>query len=299
MKPILEYLPKATNESFVVKYFDYAYFPTPWHFHPEYELVLVVESTGTKLVGEIVSSFAPGDLLLIGPYLPHTYTNDKKYLDEQTNLRAKSIVVHFGHDVFGAGFFALPELKKIENLLNRSKYGIVVSGKTNKTISNKLHKIIRAGQFDRVGILLDILHKLSVSEELSYLHAHTVIGCNDTETNRMNLIINFVSKNFDRQFRMEEVAGLVALTKTSFSRYFSQHTRKSFTAFVNEVRLKHATMLLIETSKPVIDISLDSGFANLSNFNRQFRLLYNTNPVSYRSYYHNNSMAVYEKSFNR
>jgi len=296
MKPILEYLPKATNESFVVKYFDYKYFPTPWHFHPEYELVLVVESTGRKLIGDNISRFAPGDLLLIGPYLPHTYTNDKGYLDERSNLRAKSIVVHFGHDVFGPDFFALPELNKIENLLIRSKYGISVNGKANKIISDRLHKITQAGEFARVSILLDILHKLSVSDELSYLHAHTVVGYNDDETNRMNLVINFVIKNFDRQFGIEEVADLVDLSKNSFSRYFSQHTRKSFTSFVNEVRLKHATRQLIETSKSVIEISLESGFSNLSNFNRQFRLLYHTNPVSYRNQYHNSSRVIHESA---
>lgn len=285
MKPILEYLPKATNESFVVKYFDYNYFPTPWHFHPEYELVLVVESTGTKLIGDSISRFAPGDLLLIGPYLPHTYTNDKEYLHGRSRLRAKSIVVHFGDDVFGPVFFALPELNKIRHLLTRSKFGISVNGKTNRIISGKLFKLIGAGEFNRIGILLDILHRLSVSDEISHLHAHSVIGCNEAETGRMNLIINFVIKNFDRQFGLEEVAGLAGLTKSSFSRYFSQHTRKSFTEYVNEVRLKHAATQLIETTKPVTAISLESGFANLSNFNRQFRLLYNTNPSSYRSHY--------------
>lgn len=289
MKPILEYLPRATHESFVVKYFDYKYFPTPWHFHPEYELVLVVESTGTKLVGDHVSPFAPGDLLLIGPYLPHTYSNDPAYLDEQSPLRAKSIVVHFGPEVFGSGFFALPELNKINTLLDRSRFGISVQGKTNVFVSRLLHHMTHAREFSRMSLLLDILHRLSVSDDLRSLNAHSVVAHNEGETHRMNMILNFVQKNFNRPFAFAEVANLVNLTQNSFSRYFSQRTRKSFIAFVSEVRLKHAAKQLIETTKSVIEISMESGFLNLSNFNRQFRQLYKTNPLSYRRHFRKNS----------
>jgi AraC-like DNA-binding protein len=285
VKPILEYLPKATGESFVVKFFDYKYFPTPWHFHPEYEIVLVVESTGTKLIGNNISQFAPGDLLLIGSYLPHTYRNDDQYHKPESDLRAKSIVVHFGPDVFGQGFFSLPETLEIMNLLTQSKFGISVSGKTNEIVSGLLHKMTNVKGFERLSLLLNILHALSVSKELSYVNERSLIVYNETETNRMNSIQEFVVKNFHQEIHLQEVADMVCMTRNSFSRYFTQRTRKSFTAFINEVRLKHAAQQLIETSKAVIEISMESGFTNLSNFNRQFRLLYQTNPVSYRKSY--------------
>src|SRR5882724_6003018 len=124
MKPVLEHLPLEPEESFVVKFFDYDYYPTPWHFHPEYELVLVTESTGKRFIGDSISEFKPGDLALIGSYLPHHYRNDPKYYEKKSKLKARSIVVHFKEDSFGENFFRLPETEDIRSLLSRSMKGL-------------------------------------------------------------------------------------------------------------------------------------------------------------------------------
>lgn len=128
MKPVLEHLPKENEESFVVKYFDYSSYPTPWHYHPEYELVLVTESTGKRFIGDNITNFAPGNLAFIGPNLPHTYQNDEVYLKAKSKLRAKSIVVHFSEESLGKDFFSLPESQPIKNLFNKSVKGIDVIG---------------------------------------------------------------------------------------------------------------------------------------------------------------------------
>lgn len=285
MKPALEYLPRNSGESFVIKYFDYPYFPTPWHFHPEYEIVLVTESTGKRFIGDQVSDFKPGDLVLLGPYLPHTYQNDPQYLKKCTELKARSIVVHFREDSFGDNFFMLPETRRIYALLNRSFKGLSITGNTNKIISSKLYDLLEAKEFSRWLILLEILNILSLSEDLQYICNGIITAKNDTETTRMNIIIDFVIKNFTREITIPEISGMVSMTQNSFSRYFSYRTRKSFTAFVNEVRLNQASKLLIETSKSVTEVCLESGFNNLSNFNRQFRTMYNNNPLTFRKLY--------------
>ena len=130
MKPVLEYLPLERDHSFVVKYFDYKYYPTPWHYHPEYEIVLVTESTGKRFIGDNFSSFAPGNLAFIGPNLPHTYQNDEAYLQPDSNLRAKSIVIHFSEESLGKDFLNLPEAQALLNLFNRSVNGLDVTGDT-------------------------------------------------------------------------------------------------------------------------------------------------------------------------
>jgi hypothetical protein len=112
MKPALEHLPKDKDHSFVVKFFDYNYYPTPWHYHPEYEIVMVTESTGKRFIGDHISDFNPGNLAFLGPNIPHTYKNDAKYYKEGSSLRAKSIVIHFtesslGNDFESAGSFAI------------------------------------------------------------------------------------------------------------------------------------------------------------------------------------------------
>ncbi|MDB5019732.1 MAG: hypothetical protein JWQ28_859 [Pedobacter sp.] len=285
MKPVLEYLPRNSGESFVTKYFEYNYYPTPWHFHPEYELVLVTQSKGTRFIGNHIGNFKPGDLALIGPYLPHTYKNDPEYFEEQSTLKAKSIVVHFKEDSFSENFFSLPEAQKINGLLARSAKGLAINGKTNTVIADKLLTMIDAEGFTRWLLLLDILNILSVSKDLAYICTGIITGQNQRETTRMNKIIDFVIKNFNREIALSEAADIANMAENSFSRYFSQRTRKSFTSFVNEVRLNHASKLLIETDKSVTEIGMDCGFNNLSNFNRQFRKQYNNNPLSFKKLY--------------
>lgn len=285
MKPVLEYLPRNSGESFVTKYFDYNYFPTPWHFHPEYELVLVTESTGKRFIGDHISDFKPGDLALIGPYLPHTYKNDPQYFDEHSCLRAKSIVIHFREDSFGDSFLNLPDSQKIGNLLSRSTKGLAITGTTQMLISEKLHNLTVEKGFSRLLGLLDILNILAESKDLSFICNNVITAQNPTETARMNKIIDFVIKNFKREILLSEASDLANMAENSFSRYFSQRTRKSFTSFVNEVRLNHASKLLIETPKSITAICTECGFNNLSNFNRQFRKVYKKNPLTFKKLY--------------
>jgi len=282
MKPVLEYLQGNVGESFVTRHFDYSYYPTPWHFHPEYELVLVTASTGKRFIGDSISEFRPGNLALIGSYLPHYYRNDRKYFEKNSRLKARSIVVHFKEDSFGEHFFKLPETEKIQQLLIRSMKGLDIKGQSNKMISKKLFELVEAKAFDRWLLLLEILNILSNSKDLVYICNEVITGQNPVETNRMNRVIDFVIKNFNRDISLSEAAAIAHMAENSFSRYFSQRTRKSFTGFVNEVRLSKASRLLIETSRSITEISMDCGFNNLSNFNRQFRKLYNKNPQQVR-----------------
>ncbi len=286
MKPVLEYLPRSSGESFVTRVFDYSYFPTPWHFHPEYELVLVTQSTGKRFIGDHVGEFAVGDLALIGPYLPHMYKNPPAYTTANSGLRARSIVVHFKEESFGSGALDLPELQRIAGLLERSFKGLAVTGTTNAIVSRKLHALVKAKDCSRWLGLLDILHILSESKDLHFICNNVITGRNTAETVRMNQVIDFVLKNFSRDISVAEVARLTNMAENSFSRYFSQRTRKSFTNFVNEVRLNHASKLLIETDKSVTDICMACGYNNLSNFNRQFRRLYDKNPLSFKKLFH-------------
>src|SRR6476646_6374899 len=128
MRPALEHLPKEKDQSFVVKFFDYHYYPTPWHYHPEMEIVLVTESTGKRFIGDHISDFKPGNLALIGSNIPHTYRNDDKYYDKDSPLRAKSIVVHFTEESLGQDFLDLPEGQVLRGLFEQAAYGLEISG---------------------------------------------------------------------------------------------------------------------------------------------------------------------------
>lgn len=282
MKPVLEHLPLDAKESFVVKYFDYPYYPTPWHFHPEYELVLVTASTGKRFIGDSISHFTPGDLVLIGPNLPHLYRNDAAYYSGHAGLRASSIVIHFSERTFGGGFLSLPETGPLQKLFTSSTKGLAINGDTNAVVSQKMHSLLCKEGLARWLGLVEILDILSASNDTEPICCQAVQGRNETDSGRLNTVIEFVLKNFMREILIGEAAALVHMAQNSFSRYFTQRTRKSFTAFVNEVRLSQACTLLAQGSLPVTQICFNVGFNNLSNFNRQFKARYNTSPLGYR-----------------
>jgi AraC-like DNA-binding protein len=285
MLPLLEHLPLEKGESFVVKDFNYKYYPNPWHFHPEYELVLVTESTGKRFVGDNISDFRPGDLAFIGPNLPHTYRNDDKHLVRNSRLRARSIVIHFTEASLGADFLALAEAAKLRELFNRSARGLEIHGKLNKIVSNAMHEILELQELPRWMKLVETLYQIASHRSCKYISGTNMQGQNQQESGRMNAVFDFVLKNFKQEIRISEVASLVNMAENSFSRYFSQRTRKTFSAFVAEIRLNHASKLLLENKTSVAEICFECGYNNVSNFNRQFLRQYGVSPLVYKRSY--------------
>ena len=286
MKPALEHLPVQPEESFVVRKFDYAYYPTPWHFHPEYELVLVTESRGKRFIGDNICDFEAGDLAFIGPNLPHLYRNDPSYYEKDSRLRAKSVIVHFLEDSFGENFLFLPEAKPLKSLFAKSARGLKVNGETKTVLSEMMFELCKLNGLNRWIRLLELLKVLADSDELTFISNQHIQGKNETESERMNKVFEFVMRNFEREITVSEMANHVNLAENSFSRYFSTRTRKTFIAFVNEVRLNHACKLLSENQSNIAEICFQCGFNNLSNFNRQFKNVYHLSPLAYRQQYY-------------
>lgn len=282
MKPALEHLPKVKEESFVVKYFDYNYYPTPWHYHPEYEIVLVTESTGKRLIGDHICNFEPGNLALIGSNLPHTYRNDEKYYQAGSSLRAKSIVIHFSEASLGNDFLQLPEAKPLKKLLQQSANGFDIHGSTNHLVSNQLEKIVGLSGMRRWLHLLEILNTIAESKDLIPVCKDSMIGKNEKESERLCLVFDWILHNYERDLRVTEAAEICNMSVNAFSRFFSLRTRKTFSAYVSNMRLNKAARLLVENELSVSDICYDCGFNNISNFNRQFLKQYEVSPVKYR-----------------
>ncbi len=284
MKPALEYLPRTSEESFVVRKFEFKYYPTPWHFHPEYEIVLVTESSGKRFIGDNISNFRPGNLVLLGPNLPHLYRNDMKYYKSKSSTRARSIVVHFLENSFG-NFFSLPEAKKIKKLLADSIKGIEITGNANAIVSKKLHELLTLKDFPRCLKLLEILQAIADIKQYQVISNYRITGINEKECERMSRVLDFLMKSFSVNISRADAAKVANMSENAFSRYFRQRTKKTFASYLNELRLNHAAKLLIEKHDTIKDICYDCGFNNLSNFNRQFKLMYDKNPLTYRRTY--------------
>lgn len=283
MKPALEHLPKEKGESFVVKYFDYHYYPTPWHYHPELEIVLVTESTGKRFIGNHIADFRPGNLAFLGPNIPHTYRNDEKYYEADSLLRAKSIVIHFTAASLGNDFLQLPEAKLLQQLFEQSAYGLEIIGKTNEKVSNKLFDIVSYTGLKKWLCLVEILLEMaSAARDCNRITASPYIGYNEKESTRLCNVFNWVVANLENDITLNEAAAIAQMNPNAFSRFFSLRTRKTFSEFTRELRLQKAARLLIESETPVTQICFECGYNNISNFNRQFLEHYNMNPVKYR-----------------
>lgn len=282
MKPVLEHLPREAKESFVVRYFDYPYYPTPWHYHPEYELVLVTESTGTRFIGDQIKDFAPGDLALIGPNLPHLYRNDKAYYQDSSGLRASSIVVHFLEDSFGYDFLKLPEAARLRQLFQHAARGMDITGETNKRVAALLHRLVQLEGLSRWLKLIEILHVLAESTEFDFIASHAMQGRHEKDPDRLSKVMEHVLHSFQADISLEDTAESVNMSAAAFSRYFKHRTRKTFSSFVAEIRLGHASKLLQEDQRSIAEICFDSGFNNLSNFNRQFKKRYGLTPKEFK-----------------
>ena len=285
MKPQLLKISNPANSSFNLFVQETPYFGTPWHYHPEYEIVLILESHGKRFVGSNITDFEPGDLCMIGSYLPHYYKNDSIYYEKNPNLKARSVVIHFLEDFCGSGFLDLPEMENIKILLERSKRGLQFTKETVELVAPKMKSLYAKQGMDRLIELLSILKILSERDDIIYLTTDPILLKNDVDSSRMNAVFEYVMQKYQEDIKLDDVAQLAHMSESAFSRYFKKRTRRTFSQFLSEIRIEHACKLLQNDKLSIAEISFDSGFNNLSNFNRQFKNIKNTTPLAYRSKY--------------
>lgn len=284
LKPHLLKISHSSEQSFSLFNQECSYFSTPWHYHPEYEIVLILESVGKKFIGSSISDFKPGDLTLIGSLLPHYYKNEPIYYESDKH-NAHSIVIHFVEDFLSNTFWQLPEAKTIKLLLERSKRGIQFGEKIVAEIKPLMEDLLTTSEMPRLTGLLNILYLLSTTDDFAYLTTSSIQLRNISDTDRMKRVFGYVMDNFKEEIKLEKVAQLAHMSDSAFSRYFKKRTRRTFSQFILEIRIDHACKLLQETNLSVAEISFESGFNNLSNFNRQFKTIKNTTPLAYRAKY--------------
>jgi AraC-like DNA-binding protein len=253
-------------------------FDCPFHYHPEIELTLIAGSSGHRYVGDHIGRFAPGDLVLMGPDLPHSYINDTKFPG-----LAHSLVVQFLPNCFGPDFFQIGELKRIRHLLERSRVGLSFHGRTRDKVAPLLSQVMRLEECEKLLAFLRLLNVLARSNEYRTLASPTYSPSLALyQGERINRVCELVSKKFKEGITQSEAARTAHMSPPSFSRFFRRATNKTFRAFLNEVRVGHASHLLLETDRTVAEVCYESGFGNLSNFNRQFLKLRKDSPRAYR-----------------
>ncbi|RPE12186.1 AraC family transcriptional regulator [Chitinophaga lutea] len=286
MKAALQKSPISADRVFEAKMLKEPHFDPNWHFHPEYQLFVVLRGTGTRFTGDHLAPFRQGDFVLTGPNLPHMWQSDPEYFEGNKDLWTEGIVVYLPEDFLGNGFLEKKEAWQMRQLLTRSSQGIEFYGNTNQQATLLMQQILLQHDFGRILSLLQLLHLLSQSTECRQLaSAGYTNQLKASDTERMNSVHAFVMKNFREKITLDEVAAIANMTPTSFSRYFKTHANKNFSDFLTEIRIGYACKLLMDENIDVAQVCYDSGFYTLSNFNRAFREITGYNPLAYRKKY--------------
>ncbi len=284
MKAVIEKVNASANHSFSTEMIELPYFISSWHFHNEYEINLVLQGTGTLFTGDSIRKFEPGTLVLIGGGLPHVLLNDKEHYNQNNNLMAASVVIKFERNCLGNGFFEKPELFKIKQLLDHASRRILFKGKHPEKLVQRIKEIPTKEEYERIITFLEILNTMANIKDPVYLSSDGFVNNVDYEgCERIDKVYKYVLKNFAKPIKLEEVAEIAHLSPTAFCRYFKSRTLKTFSRFLNEIRIGYACKLLIENKLSISEICYQTGFNYLSNFHKQFRNIMQITPQQYKT----------------
>ncbi|MBD2753430.1 AraC family transcriptional regulator [Spirosoma validum] len=247
-----------------------------WHYHPEYEIVYIPSGEGQRRIGTNVSRYEAGELVFIGPNLPHLNYSYGKQGDYE------EIVVQMREDFMGEPFLQKPELKTVWRLFERAHTGLTFGDATKQKVGPLLARLSTQTSFERFLTLLRVLQQLADAYDVSPLHNDGVrFGLNPKEQERINRICQYVEQHFADPVDIHAVADLASMTVPAFCRYFKRMTRQTYTDFVNEYRVNQARRLL-HSARTVADVGFAVGFNNLSHFNKTFRSVTGQTPSTYR-----------------
>jgi AraC-like DNA-binding protein len=285
MKVTEQRLPQELDKSFIVFKESGESFPAQWHFHPEYELVLITKSSGRRMVGDHIGYFDEGDLVFIGSLLPHVYVNPGE-LRNDNNYNAEAIVIQFLEDFLGTSFFQIPELSAFKDLLKLSNRGLVIKGNVRTEIRKIMMEMIGMSGIDRLIALIGIFKLLSASTEYellaSSLYAHNM---NTNSSEKFSRITEHIMRNFQRDIPLHEIASLASMASATFCKFFKKNYHITFVEYLNTVRIAHACKLLSDNTENIVNIAFNCGFNTINNFNKQFKKVKKMTPKEYRKVY--------------
>lgn len=258
-------------------------FPSPyvrWHCHEEYELHLIVASSGKFFVGDHIGAFNAGQLVLTGPSLPHNWIS-RTETNELIELR--DMVVQFGEKLISQTATVAPELRQLFPLLERARYGIEFHGGATGIAREWFEGMRDCSGPTRISSLLHFLEILSLETDYTLLSTMPMQAMtNDASHDKVELVTKFVAENHAHEIPLSVVADLVGMSESAFSRFFSRATGNGFSRFLSRVRIARACELLVTSDTAVTEICYQVGFNNVANFNRRFRELKGVTPREYR-----------------
>lgn len=280
MRPLLINTTPQTHASYAVKVYEDISFSLPYHMHKRYELTLILKGEGIRIIGDRIDYFKSGDLLLLSPMLPHQWQSSLS----KNNDKVKAITLFFDANFPSNDFWHLKEANDIRHVLIDAQRGIQLTGELQKDISRRLKEAVGTHGFRGIILILEMLQTIACLKEYELVSSHGYLRKGNIDTNRINVIIDYIFDHLHTKIRLAELAELVHLHPGSLSREFKKTTGFSIVEYINKVRIGKATSLLIETDMQIMDICYETGFRNLSNFNRQFKKIKEATPSEFRKH---------------
>ncbi|MDW7694795.1 AraC family transcriptional regulator [Flammeovirgaceae bacterium SG7u.111] len=283
MRPKLELVPHDLDSSIHAFFYENNHFDAPWHYHEEFELTYIRQSSGIRYVGSSIDNFQPGDLVLLGSSLPHTWKNDPTY-----SAGSASICIQWSPQIFEEFLDKIVEFQPIRLLLSRADHGLHFeeSGQTAE-IGKQLEALPQIEGARKIMAFMEVLLSLSQLKEVKALSGSGgKLLKTDESDHRVKDIVTFIEQNFTRKITIGEMSDLTFMTKVSFCKYFKKQFSKSFTHYLNEFRIRKVCQGLQDTDFSINQLAMECGYENMSFFHRQFKKFVGLTPATYRSKYH-------------
>ena len=279
MKPRLLNRSNEQRQAFSIKRNRFPNFLKIRHYHPELELVYIAESTGTRFVGDSIEKFEPGEIVLLGKNIPHMWLNDKDYFQSNTDLVADALCIHFKEDFTGKPFLELTGTEPLAELFKNARRGIRFIDLDFPAAEMMEDLAEEQDEFQQLLKFLALLHRLAKHQQIKLLSSEGYLERKPEE--HSDKTHEYIFKNFTKQILLSEVAAIARMNPTAFSRYFKRIHRKTFSRYLIEIRIGYACKLLIENKIKISSACYESGFNNISNFNKQFRNIKYMSPSQY------------------
>jgi AraC-like DNA-binding protein len=282
MKPVLMRHMETTTQSFKAWRNSSPYLHNPYHYHPELEITIVIKGKGILFVGDKIQNYGENELFLIGSNLPHEWRSDFK---QNTDFYSQSIAVHFMKNLPGINFDQIPEAAAIKRLFEQSVRGIKVEEPgIIEFVKEKLLLLMETEGIERISLLFSILNAIASTSELEILSSPTFVNSfGDGENHKIIQVYKYMIANFKDHISVDQMAQHLNMTATSFCRFFKRRTNKSFIQYLNEIRVGYSCKLLIEDDYNISEVAYESGFENISHFNKQFKKIIKLTPKEFIS----------------
>jgi len=272
-----EITPISDQDFFMLQNHFNAQFDYPIHYHPEYELNLVFNTYGKRIIGDCVENYKGVDLVLVGSNTLHAWTSESKHNN------ARVVTIQFATECLSLQTLERKVMQPIKTLLENSQRGVLFEGKQLTILKNRIIKLAELEGFQSVLGFLSLLYEMSIAPYRLILPYSYILNSNkDINNSRILEACYYIQKNYKKKISVNDVAEQINMSPSAFSHFFKKKTYRSFTDYLIDLRMSNACRMLIETDISIANISDENGFYNLSNFNKLFKRRKNTTPKEFR-----------------